>query len=169
MGIDISKQEIEFCKDKGFKVVRSDIFAFLRKTKEKYDAIVLNDIIEHLTKDEINEILKHIHASLTKEGICLIKTFNMANPIMSPSGRYIDFTHEVCFTEESLRQVCLFAGFTMVHILPLDIYVFYTNPLNYIAKFLTFFLHQIFRILFLLYGRKTTHIFTKNILAVCKK
>lgn len=169
LGVDSSEQEIHYCKDKGYPVEKDDIFAFLDKDIEKFDAVIFNDVIEHLTKEQILNILAKIYKSLRTNGVLLIKTINMANFITASGGRYIDITHEIGFTEESLRQVCLLSGFKNVKIKGTDIYIFYLNPLNYLAKFAAFILSKLFRILFLLYGRKTSHISTKDILAVCKK
>ncbi|ABN56134.1 hypothetical protein Memar_0200 [Methanoculleus marisnigri JR1] len=54
-------------------------------------------------------------------------------------------------------------------IYPQNIYIFYYNPLNYIAKYLVSTINILFRALFLLYGHKTTKIFTKHIIAVASK
>jgi 2-polyprenyl-3-methyl-5-hydroxy-6-metoxy-1,4-benzoquinol methylase len=169
LGVDISEQEIEYCKGKGYPVEKADMFAFLDAHIEAFDAIVFNNTIEHLTKEQALSILSKIHKSLKGNGVLLAKTVNMANFITASGGRYIDITHETGFTEESLRQVCSLSGFKDVKITGTDIYVFYLNPLNYVARFTAFIFGKLFRALFLLYGRKTTHIFTKDILAVCRK
>lgn len=169
LGVDISEENIEFCKKNGFNVDKGDIFDFLKKSPDTYDAIIMNDIIEHLEKIEIVNLLKIIFQKLNNGGRLIIKAPNASNPIMASSTRYIDFTHEVLFTEESLSQVLRISGFTHVSIYPQDLYVFYYNPLNYPAKILNFLLNGTFRLLFHFYGRKTTKIFTKNIIAVAIK
>jgi 2-polyprenyl-3-methyl-5-hydroxy-6-metoxy-1,4-benzoquinol methylase len=169
LGVDISEENIEFCKKNGFNVEKGNIFDFLKKSPDTYDAIIMNDIIEHLEKIEIVNLLKIIFQKLNNGGRLIIKAPNASNPIMASSSRYCDFTHEVLFTEESLSQVLRISGFTQVSIYPQDLYVFYYNPLNYLAKILNFLLNGTFRLLFHFYGRKTTKLFTKNIIAVAIK
>jgi len=168
-GVDISKEEIAICRRFGFRVECADILQFLRKHKNSFDVIILNDVIEHFTNDDVMELLKLAREVLRPKGIFLIKTVNAANPALGSSNRYIDFTHETCFTEESLRQACLLADFSQVMISKLNIYVYPKNPLNYPARLFASVLHRIWRTNFYLHGRKTTHIFTKDMLAICQK
>lgn len=169
IGIDVSEENIGFCKKKNFNVALADIFEFLTDTNDTYDVIVMNDIIEHLEKSEIIRLLQLILKALHHDGRLIIKAPNAANPIMASSSRYYDFTHELIFTEESMSQVLRITGFSQVFIYPQDLYIFYYNPLNYPAKFFNFLLNRTFRILFWFYGRKTTKIFTKNLIAVAIK
>jgi SAM-dependent methyltransferase len=169
IGIGLSDEEIGVCRRFNFNVLKADVFNFLEDKRGSFDVVVLNDTIEHFTRSEVVRLLQLIHSCLKGGGTLFVKTVNMSNYITAPSGRYIDFTHKIGFTEESLKQVCLFAGLDSVKVFGADIYVFYFNPLNYIAKFLSFILGWGMRLSFLLYGRKTTKIFSKNIIAVCRK
>lgn len=169
LGIDVSNENVEFCKSKGFNVELYDIFDFLKNNKSCYDVIIMNDVIEHFTKEEIILLLNSINNILVDKGKLIVKVVNSSNPILASSSRYMDFTHETGFTEESLTQVLLVCNFKSVKILPQDIYVLYRNPLNYVAKFFSYLLNTIFLLLFRLYGRKSTRIFTKDIIAVALK
>lgn len=165
LGIDISEENISFCKSHKFPVEYVDAFDFLKSNQEPFDIIIMNDIIEHLNKEEILKILDLMIRNINENGTVIIKTINSSNPILASSGRYIDFTHEISFTEESLSQVLKVCGFNDVRIYPQDIYIFYTNPFNYIAKYISKLLYFIFKMLFLMHGRNTK-IFTKSIIAV---
>jgi len=169
IGIDVSEENIEFCKKNNFNVAIRDIFDFLKETTEPYDAIIMNDVIEHLEKSEIILLLQLIFNALNHEGRLIIKAPNAANPIMASSSRYADFTHELLFTEESMSQLLRSTGFSQIFIFPQDLYIFYYNPVNNLAKLFNFLLDGTFRMLFRFYGRKSTKIFTKNIIAVAIK
>jgi len=169
LGIDISKENVEFCIENGFNAKCSDIFYFLEENIDPFDTIVMNDIIEHFNKNEVIKILELVNQNLVVGGNVIIKTLNSSNPILANSGRYIDFTHEISFTEESLSQVLKVCTFEDIKIYPQNLYVFYRNPLNYVAQFLSSTINLTLRLLFLMYGRKTTKIFTKFIIAVAKK
>ena len=110
-----------------------------------------------------------IFKALKHNGRLIVKTPNAANPILASSSRYFDFTHELLFTEESISQVLQITGFSQISIYSQDLYILYYNPLNYMAKLFNFLLNGTFRILFRFYGRKTTKIFTKNLIAVAIK
>jgi 2-polyprenyl-3-methyl-5-hydroxy-6-metoxy-1,4-benzoquinol methylase len=77
---------------------------------EKYDLIAMNDVIEHIPRLDVVPLLRAIRGALKAEGVLLVKTPNMANP-MSLQIRYKDFTHRLGFTESSLEQVLREAGF----------------------------------------------------------
>ena len=55
-------------------------FGFLEDKVKSFDVIIFNDVIEHLTKDEIVTILDLMNAALKDGGCIIIKTPNMANP-----------------------------------------------------------------------------------------
>jgi 2-polyprenyl-3-methyl-5-hydroxy-6-metoxy-1,4-benzoquinol methylase len=169
LGIDLSPENIEFCKKNHLNAEVGNIFEFLKETDYTFDAIILNDIIDHLEKPEIIHLLRLIFEKLSPGGRLIIKAHNASNPIMASSSRYIDFTHELLFTEESLSQVLKITGFEQVSLFPQNLYVFYSNPLNYPALFFNFLLNGTLRLLFHFYGRKTTKIFTKNLIAVAIK
>ncbi len=111
-GVDISKEELEFCrKYVTDQVIESDAITFLKKAESKYDLIVLYDLIEHITKKDIPEFLRLLHKALNENGRVVVRTPNMASLTASYS-RYIDFTHETGLTSESITQVFSDAGFS---------------------------------------------------------
>lgn len=150
------------------RIVKGEALDFLRQNDDLFNIIVMNDVIEHLDKERIVETLAAAHQRLQKDGRLIIKVVNAANPITGASSRYGDFTHAIGFTQESLSQVLRMAGFDQVEIRAQNIWVF--NPLiNLAGRALQGMFNLLFRALFLLYGRKTTTIFTKDIIAVAKR
>jgi len=110
-GIDISHQQIEFCrKNISGNVVLADIFDYFQENKDCYDLISLNDVLEHLPKERVHSLLCLARQALNPGGKLILKTPNMGN-FFSLYPRYKDFTHESGFTEKSLRQVLWLAGF----------------------------------------------------------
>lgn len=172
-GIDASKENIKYIKDNldmHAKVKVMDIFSFMSKAemKERYDVIILNDVIEHLTKPEIFDVLDGVMKILVYGGVFLIKTPNMANPYVSTAGRYIGIDHEIGFTEISMREVLTATGYRDIRIIGTDIYVL--NPfISIIAKIVSKIINFRLYILSALYGRITLHIFEKDILAIAYK
>lgn len=116
LGIDISESQLEIARKMGIKnVERADLFEYLPKHPEEYDMIVANDIIEHLKKDEVFNFLDNIWNALKPEGKLILSTLN-ASTLFGSHGRYIDFTHEVSFTPESIYEVLTITGFKNIEI-----------------------------------------------------
>jgi 2-polyprenyl-3-methyl-5-hydroxy-6-metoxy-1,4-benzoquinol methylase len=119
IGIDISPQQVDFVRKYIINnVILADGFDFLKESLRKgdyFDIIVLNDVIEHIPKVKILELLKLMFNTLKPGGKVFIKTGNMENPFNLRS-RYIDFTHEIGFTERSLYQILYVTGFRKIRV-----------------------------------------------------
>ena len=106
LGVDIGPEQIQFCVNHISRKVKliNDLAEFLGTQEDCYDLITMNDNLEHFKKEEVIQILRGVFLSLKANGTLFIKTPNMGN-IFAASSRYIDFTHEVGFTEISLDQI----------------------------------------------------------------
>lgn len=87
-----------------------DTLAFFQEHESCYQMIVLNDVLEHIPKGKTVNFLKNILNALEPKGAVVINVPALAT-VTSIYCRYNDFTHEVIFTEQSLKQVLLLAGF----------------------------------------------------------
>lgn len=147
------------------KVYHASILEFLLDKKEHYDVIVLNDVMEHMTKEEIFKVMDAVGNALKRGGRFLAKTPNMANPFVACVGRYIDITHETGFTEVSMKQVLKAAGFCGITVAGTDIYVL--NPIvSAAAKTASKMINILLYVMSALYGRTSIRIFEKDLLAV---
>ena len=88
--------------------------------------------MEHIPKGEVLPFLDQIRQGLRVGGLAIVDVPNM-DWIFAPHERYMDFTHEVGFTKESLRQV-MNNCFSDVSIVPSD-HVLSNNPLTIIKRF----------------------------------
>lgn len=170
--VDMCAEALEQCVARELvtrdRAVHADARMYLQSQKSTFGAIVMNDVIEHIEKQAIIPMLAASKDALRPGGVLIIKTFNAANPVVGSSSRYLDFTHTVGFTEESLRFVCYNAGFTNVVIHSQNIWVF--NPfVNVVGHAIQQILKYLFRALYLVYGRRSTRIFTKDLIAVAFK
>ena len=132
LGVDIAPEAIRYCLDKGISKVKfiKDLMEFLG-TAPQFDLIVLNDVIEHLPKDEIINIFNKIGEKLTAGGQVIVKTGNMSS-MAGLRIRYNDFTHTAGFTEYSLKQALFLAGFKQTIVAP---FVFPRNSLTRVIRF----------------------------------
>jgi SAM-dependent methyltransferase len=105
-GVDLSPDDLTIAKAiiPEAQLSYQDAFDFLDTHQNKFDLIILKALIEHIRKDQIMLLLEKINKSLTPNGLVLVDVYNAAW-IFALHDRYMDFTHEIGFTQESLRQV----------------------------------------------------------------
>jgi SAM-dependent methyltransferase len=168
LGIDSDPTKVEYAKKKGLNCKVEKAFPFLIKNDKSFDIIVAEQEINHLTKEEIVEFLRLCRERLNNNGLLIVHSLNGANPLTGAEALAQNFDHYNSFTEYSLRQVLELADFKDIKVVPLNLYVFYENPLNYVGIFFEALLSLFFQISFMLYG-KSNKIFTKKIAAISRK
>lgn len=166
--MDVSTENIKYCKEQGLNCVQSDAMEFLNVHKREYDVIIFNDVIEHFTKEEMYEILIGMKSALKENGKLLIKTYNMSNPFTGLSGRYMDLTHEIGFTEKTFYQVLYSLDFRHVNVVGADIYVF-GGPIGIICRLISKIIYFLWYMCCCLAGRSSIKIFEKNIICIAEK
>lgn len=165
VGIDSDPEKVAPATRRGLDCRVERLFRHLRENEEPYDLIFAEQEINHLTKSEILAFLAACRASLRSGGTLIVHSINGASPLTGAEARAGNFDHYNSFTEYSLKQVLEHAGFVRVRVLPLDLYVFWRNPLNYAALAVWSALNLAFRLGMVLVG-KEARIFTKKIGAV---
>jgi SAM-dependent methyltransferase len=168
LGIDSDPEKVRYAAARGLNCHPEHAFSFLENNDQPFDLIFVEQEINHLTKNEILQFFKLCAENLRDKGILIIHSLNGANPITGAEALAQNFDHFNTFTEYSLRQILEYSNFKDIEVIPLKLYIFYENPLNYIGMFITFTLELFFRFGFILYG-KSNKIFAKKIAAICKK
>jgi SAM-dependent methyltransferase len=168
LGIDSDPERVNYANKKNLNCKVRHAFDFLEEHKEIYDVIFVEQEICHLEKREVLIFLDLCWQSLKKNGTLIIHSLNGANPITGAEALAQNYDHYVTYTEYSLRQILMYSNFQVVEVFPLNLYVFYENPLNYIGLFLNSSLNLLFKLLFIFYG-KANKIFSKKFAAVSKR
>jgi 2-polyprenyl-3-methyl-5-hydroxy-6-metoxy-1,4-benzoquinol methylase len=171
LGIDSYPEKVQHAQARNLNCRAERAFEFLANLADDtypYDVIFCEQELNHLTKDEIVIFLRLCWRRLKPGGRLIVHVLNGANPITGAEALAQNFDHFNTFTEYSLRQVLEYCDFEDIDVIPLNLYVFYNNPLNYVGMFITSSLTLLFRFFFKLYG-KFNRIFTKKIAAVCRK
>ncbi len=115
-GIDVSGEQVAHARRLGVaSVEEADALAYLRGRTEQYDLILAFDLIEHLTRPELFELLDAALAALKPGGRLIVQTPNSSGPFGS-WYRYYDLTHELAFTPTSIAQALRTVGFTNVSV-----------------------------------------------------
>jgi len=166
-GIDISKSQIDFCKKNiTEKVEVADIFDFLKDKKDSFDLIVLNDVLEHISKERIIEALDLIYYSLCEKGMILIKVPNSSNPF-GFMDRYKDITHELGFTEQSLMAVLKTSNFSDIILVGASYPV--SSLKSFAGKILEKIIYFFIGVSLLVQGYTLPKFLERNIIASAKK
>jgi len=167
VGIDSDPAKVALAHAKGLNCSAERAFPMLAANRAAFDVIICEQELNHLTKEEMIDCLGRCRECLRPGGTLIVHGLNGANPITGSEARAQNFDHYSTFTEYSLRQVLEYTGFHDIRVFPLDPYVFYGNPFNYVAMAISGALTLFFRACFILYG-KSNRIFTKKIGAVCR-
>lgn len=110
--VDISASVVHYIKELGFNgFLANDLPNFLKG--QKYALITMCDVVEHIPKNQVIEILTAVRKALTEDGILIVQVPNMQS-ITANIFLYDDFTHETGYTERSLAQLLKLAGFSSV-------------------------------------------------------
>jgi len=114
-GLELSSQQAKEAKKYLKCPIRGvdDTSVFLQKHPSNYQMITMNDILEHVPKNETVNLLKAVLGALQPGGHAIINVPQVSG-FASLFCRYNDFTHETIFTEMSLKQVLSLAGFSNI-------------------------------------------------------
>lgn len=167
IGIDSDLEKIQPGVKRDLNCQQADAFEFLDTEGESFDVIIPEQELNHLTTEETVAFLKLCRWRLKSQGLMIVYGLNGANPIVGAENLAQNIDHFNTFTEHSLEQLLTLGGFREIRILPLKIYVFWKNPLNYVGLAITGLLEFAFKILFKLYG-KNVNILSKKIAATCR-
>jgi len=105
-GVDASPGDVEFANGHlGVGSVHcADAITFLSAHPRAYDVVVAKALLEHVPKSDLLTMVHVMAGSLREGGIALIDVPNM-DWIAAPHERYMDLTHEIGFTRESLAAL----------------------------------------------------------------
>jgi SAM-dependent methyltransferase len=160
---------VEFCRKAGRPVEEADIRRHLSSHPAEYDAIILNDVIEHFTKKEAFGLFGEVFQGLKPGGRFILKTPNMGCPLYASRGRYCDFTHEMGVTEKSLESLYRASGFVNCRALGADVYTSRSALFNLAGRLCWKALKTFYRGLYRLYGHRERSVLTRVLIGVGNK
>jgi predicted TPR repeat methyltransferase len=164
IGVDISSEQVEAAKSFGLThVQQGELMTFLHHQPPGIDIILLMDIIEHLTFQEVFDLLELAKTRLSINGKLILHVPN-AEGIFGMRIRYGDITHESAYSPSSIRQLLYSNGFKKV-----DVYE--DKPLVYsltsfIRRVLWSFFTLRYRILLMAETGEKQFVLSQNMLVV---
>jgi 2-polyprenyl-3-methyl-5-hydroxy-6-metoxy-1,4-benzoquinol methylase len=115
-GVDLSDRQLEVGRSLGVSnLQRGDAATVLAGSRGEFDFISAIDVLEHVPKNRVVELLDTIYAGLRPGGRFVCQVPNLA-AFYSPLF-YMDFTHETPFTAPSLKQALQLARFGGIRVL----------------------------------------------------
>lgn len=168
LGIDSFPDKVAHAQRRSLHCRAARAFGFLTDNQEPFDCIIAEQELNHLTKDEILQFFTLAQDNLTGGGVLIAHAINGAHPIVGSESRWGNFDHYNAWTQHSLRQAMEYGGFHDVEVFDLNLYVFYKNPLNYVALIWDTLLRLFFRFAFKMVGKSNT-LFSKKIGTVGRK
>ncbi len=167
-GVDISPEQVELARRLGIEgVVEGNVLDHLRGAPGRYDVIFAVDLLEHLTKENVIDVVDAVDGALSPGGTFIVQTVNGASPFAG-RARYGDFTHELAFTATSIAQVLRLGGFEAITVHSVE------PPVHGIKSALRWTAWRIIRTLLVAYLRVEVpwvrgHIVSQNLIAVAHK
>lgn len=112
-GVDISPEMVAAARQVSDRVEQGDVIEAVRAQPSRYQLISAFDLIEHLTKNEVIDLLAGCYDALAPGGRLILHTTNADSPMFTQI-QYGDFSHEQCFSTAGLRRVLTLSGFEAV-------------------------------------------------------
>lgn len=114
-GYDVSAEQVALAQRLGIPGIQCGqaLDVLTRHEAASLDVVCLFDMIEHLTRDEMFDLLREVRRVLAPNGRCIGHVPN-AQGIFAMSIRYGDLTHEQAFTANSLAQMFRALSFSSV-------------------------------------------------------
>jgi 2-polyprenyl-3-methyl-5-hydroxy-6-metoxy-1,4-benzoquinol methylase len=114
-GLDVSQEQITRAHRLGLvQARRGEIEDFLADTGSgSVNVVLLIDVLEHLTRDELFRVLEGVARILSAGGTCIAHVPN-AEGLYGMRVRYGDLTHEQAFTARSASQAFRAVGFQQI-------------------------------------------------------
>ena len=164
-GIDSDETKIAHAASHNLNCEVAEAFPFLADKRQEYDMIIPEQELNHLTLEEQLTFLTLCRQALKPRGYTLVYGLNGANPMVGAENLAHNIDHFNTFTEYSLQQVLEIGGFKRITTMPLKLYVFWKNPLNYVGLAITSVYEMYCRIMFKLYG-KNVKVLSKKLAAI---
>jgi 2-polyprenyl-3-methyl-5-hydroxy-6-metoxy-1,4-benzoquinol methylase len=114
-GVDLSPEQVARARQVIPEIVEGDVLAFLESHQNHFDIITGLDIIEHLDKPTVVRFFDACFQALRPNGRLILETVNADTPMGMPI-LYGDFTHESCFTQQTLVSLMRMTGFSAIEV-----------------------------------------------------
>ncbi len=142
--------------------------ASIEGSLRKYDIIYLSEILEHVRKDAIIDVIRSLYACLKPGGVILIVVPNAGNPLCAIE-LYSEFTHELAFSVNAFRQIATAAGISPDNLTVFGYRIPPVTPINLLRIALQKLLHLCLLGIMIINGANYSRILQPNLYAVIRR
>jgi O-antigen chain-terminating methyltransferase len=122
-GLELNPEMVALGRRRGLEVAEGEAIAYLRGLDDgSLGGILMAQLIEHLTSDELNELVSLAAAKLADGGFLIAETVNPACLTTLAGAFYLDLTHHKPIHPEAARFLWKWAGLRDVEVLYLSPY-----------------------------------------------
>jgi len=114
-GVEINTIEYASLVNKGFTVYNTDAITFLKETDEIFKGISALQVIEHLSYEYLQEMLKLAYEKIIPNGIIILETINPRNEL-GLANFYMDETHKRPLPAEMIAFLLEWIGFRNIKV-----------------------------------------------------
>lgn len=108
-GADSSTDQVREAQRRGVDVVQQDLLEFLQEGKADTDVIIAIDVLEHMSKEKLIDVLEAVYARLRPGGIFIARVPNPQCPFGGAIG-FGDVTHQTLLAPLAMQQVLRLAN-----------------------------------------------------------
>lgn len=120
-GVDLDEGMLQACRERGLPAEMGDALMFLSRLPDETQSVVSAfHVVEHLTFDKIQIVLRESKRVLRPGGILILETPNPENVYVSTLGFRMDPTHRKPLPPSLLTFTAEFEGFARVKLLRLQ-------------------------------------------------
>lgn len=120
-GVDQNADSVATARAAGLDAVQADALEYLRGLPDQsLGGILMAQVVEHLTLDELMELLGLCVAKLAPGGALIAETINPQSLCTFASAFYLDLTHQKPIHPEALRFIWRWLGLSGVEVLYLS-------------------------------------------------
>lgn len=116
-GVDISRQMIDICRDKGLTCERADLLEKLSASPDNaLSGVFSSQVVEHLPPTYLQRLVETIYAKLRPAGTVILETVNPLSVFALVQIYFLDMTHQQPLHPQALRFLLENAGFERIEI-----------------------------------------------------
>jgi 2-polyprenyl-3-methyl-5-hydroxy-6-metoxy-1,4-benzoquinol methylase len=94
LGLDLSRESVDLCRQKGLQADVADLFTYLAELPEaSLDGIFSAQVVEHLPPERLPDMIRLAASRLRRDGVLAIETPNPECLAIFASHFYLDPTH----------------------------------------------------------------------------
>ena len=114
VGVDSSHEQIELARQTGVAVFKKDLNEWLADQADgSLQTVIAIDLIEHISKDDLMELLASSHRVLLRGGRFILRYPNGDSPLVG-RNLFNDITHVWTYTSNCLQSLASMHGFSGV-------------------------------------------------------